>query len=439
MAERGQNKKILVAGAGGREHALCWALAKSALVDEVLCTPGNGGTAAEKKVKNIPPRPGEGIEEAALRIAHNEQCDFAVIGPEDPLAHGLADSLRAVGIPAVGPGKEGAALEASKDFAKRFMAKHGVACAKSETFDCAREARQFIQTLKGDAKPIVVKADGLAAGKGVVVAPNVDEALNAVRLFMEEGQLGSAGKKIVIEEFLEGVEYSVLAAVSVTKDADKRPCIKPFVSARDHKRLETGNKGPNTGGMGAIAPADGVTDSVLEEFDSAILRPTLNGLIAENIEYQGFIFFGVMLTASGSKLLEYNVRLGDPETQAVLPLFAGDFAELCLSIIEGKLASYDLAWKSGAVCAPVLVSGGYPASYKTGFPITLGGSELEGVKIFVSGARNADNSLVTSGGRVLTVAAHNADAQSARLNAYNAIRQISFNGMYYRADIGGAV
>ena len=437
MAGQGQGKKILVVGAGGREHALCWALAKSAAVEQVLCVPGNGGTASENKCKNEAPRAGESLEEAALRIARDAPCAFAVIGPEEPLAKGLADSLRAAGIPAVGPGREGAMLEASKDFAKRFMARHGVACAASQTFDSARAAKQFIETLKNSGTPIVVKADGLAAGKGVVVAPNAEEALRAVQLFMEDGLLGSAGNKIVIEEFLDGVEYSVLAAVSVGKNA--RPCIKPFVCARDHKRLETGGTGPNTGGMGAVAPVRGVTEAVLAEFNSTILQPTLDGLIAGKIDYQGFIFFGVMLTASGSKLLEYNVRLGDPETQAVLPLFDGDFAELCESIIDGTLCSHELAWKSGAVCAPVLVSGGYPASYKTGFPITIGGAaEGEGIKVFVSGAQKAGGSLVTAGGRVLTVAAYSADAQSAKESAYNAIKEISFNGMYYRTDIGAS-
>jgi phosphoribosylamine--glycine ligase len=435
--------KVLVAGGGGREHAVCWALAKSPRVSHVLCVPGNGGTALEAKVKNIAPLSGESLEDAAVRIAAQERCDFAVIGPEDPLAKGLADRLRDAGIPAVGPGAKAAMLEASKDYAKQFMARHGVARAASQTFTDAEQALKYIRERRGEGRPIVVKADGLAAGKGVVVAPDAEEASAAVIRFMRDGALGGAGKKIVIEEFLDGVEYSVLAAVCVTDGA--KGCIKPFIAARDHKRLLAGNEGPNTGGMGAIAPVPGVTGSVLEEFNRAILEPTLNGLIADNIQYQGFIFFGVMLTQDGSKLLEYNVRLGDPETQAVLPLFDGDFAELCLAITGGSLNDYRLAWKKGAVCAPVLVSGGYPSSYKTGVCITgAGGAEkIEGVKVFVSGAqinRNdggmTESPLVTSGGRVLTVSAYHEDAAAARQNAYRAIQEISFDGMCCRADIG---
>jgi phosphoribosylamine--glycine ligase len=317
----------------------------------------------------------------------------------------------------------------------------------------------------------VVKADGLAAGKGVVVAADVQSAHDAVTQFMEKGALGVAGKKIVIEEFLDGAEYSVLAAVCVTKETIARgtSCIKPFVPARDHKRLKTGNEGPNTGGMGAIAPVPDVTDAVLADFTRAILEPTLKGLIADSIEYQGFIFFGVMLTKNGSKLLEYNARLGDPETQAVLPLMQSGFLELCESILDMSLVSFPLAWKKGAVCAPVLVSGGYPGAYKTGFPITVATefSSVRDIKIFVSGgapatnkvsfkrpslalARSAedagaqegagqkDSALVTSGGRVLTVSAYAPTADEAWEHAYNAIGGVSFVGMYYRADIGRA-
>jgi phosphoribosylamine--glycine ligase len=439
--------KVLVVGGGGREHAICWALAKSPRVSQVLCVPGNGGTASEAKVRNIRPFQGESLEDAALRVAARERCAFALIGPEDPLAKGLADRLRDEGIPAIGPGAKAAMLESSKDFAKRFMAKHGIACAASETFSDAELALKYITAKQGrgaDARPIVVKADGLAAGKGVVVAPNAMKAHEAVIHFMHDGALGDAGKKIVIEEFLEGEEYSVLAAVYAKRGAAKI-CVKPFIAARDHKRLRSKNDGPNTGGMGAIAPVPDVTESVLEEFGRVIVNPTLKGLVADNIDYQGFLFFGVMLTKDGSKLLEYNARLGDPETQAVLPLFDGDFAELCLAITGGNLFDYPLSWKKGAVCAPIMVSEGYPGSYKTGFDIAGidGAEKIEGVKIFFSGAEADENSgsgterrLVTSGGRVLTVAAYHEDAEEARKNAYRALGEISFNGAFFRTDIG---
>ena len=314
--------KALVIGSGGREHTIAWKLAQSSKIEEVICVPGNGGTADEAKCKNM--------NGDAAEIAKNEKVDFAVVGPEDPLSEGIADKLWAAGIPTVGPKKQGAALEASKDLSKVFMEKYGVACAASKTFTDKKGALEYV---KNHGAPIVVKADGLAAGKGVVVAKTVDEALKAVNDMMD-GEFGDAGKKLVIEDYLQGVEISVLAAVSVTENSAKtnKACIKAFLPARDHKRLLDGAKGPNTGGMGAICPPQDVTEQTMDAFQKNILEPTLRGLIEEKMDYRGFIFFGLMLTKDGPKALEYNVRLGDPETQAVLPMMDFDFADLCLAI-----------------------------------------------------------------------------------------------------------
>ena len=421
--------KVIVIGSGGREHAIAWRLAQSPKVNEIICVPGNGGTAIEKKCRNS--------DGDAVKIALEEKVDFAVIGPEDPLAEGLADKLWENKIPAVGPKSKGAALEASKDLSKVFMKKYGVACADSETFTNKEEALAYVRQ-KG--APIVIKADGLAAGKGVVVAKSLEEAENAVTDLMN-GQVGDAGKKLVIEEYLQGVEISVLAAVSVTEEtaANKKACIKAFLPARDHKRLLDGAKGPNTGGMGAVCPLSDVTEETMSLFQKNILEPTLKGLIAEKIDYRGFIFFGLMITKDGPKALEYNVRLGDPETQAVLPMMDFDFSDLCKAIIEGTLQDFDMKWKDGFQVAPVAVSGGYPLKYPKGMEIKLNSDNLEnsGTKVFIAGAKKDEQGkLVTSGGRVLACSAHGNTFEEAWKKAYDSLKEISFEGMFYRNDIG---
>lgn len=421
--------KVIVIGSGGREHAIAWRLAQSPKVNEIICVPGNGGTAIEKKCRNS--------DGDAVKIALEEKVDFAVIGPEDPLAEGLADKLWENNIPAVGPKSKGAALEASKDLSKVFMKKYGVACADSETFTNKEEALAYVRQ-KG--APIVIKADGLAAGKGVVVAKSLEEAENAVTDLMN-GQVGDAGKKLVIEEYLQGVEISVLAAVSVTEEtaANKKACIKAFLPARDHKRLLDGAKGPNTGGMGAVCPLSDVTEETMSLFQKNILEPTLKGLIAEKIDYRGFIFFGLMITKDGPKALEYNVRLGDPETQAVLPMMDFDFSDLCKAIIEGTLQDFDMKWKDGFQVAPVAVSGGYPLKYPKGMEIKLNSDNLEnsGTKVFIAGAKKDEQGkLVTSGGRVLACSAHGNTFEEAWKKAYDSLKEISFEGMFYRNDIG---
>ncbi|MBR1911922.1 MAG: phosphoribosylamine--glycine ligase [Treponema sp.] len=434
--------KVMVVGNGGREHTIAWKLAQSDEVEQVICVPGNGGTALENKCKN------KSLSEGTyVSIAKEENCSMVVIGPENPLADGLADEFWAEEIPAVGPKKAAAQLEASKDLAKEFMSKYGVACAKSKTFTDENEALAYIEE---QGAPIVIKADGLAAGKGVIVAQTLEDARLAVKELMEENKVGDAGKKLVIEEYLRGTEVSILAAVSVTPEhaTDGTACIIPFVSARDHKRLEEGAKGPNTGGMGAVAPVDDFTPAIQEQFKKNILEPTLKGLIAEGYDYRGFIFFGLMLTPDGPKCLEYNVRLGDPETQAVLPLMDFDFAKMCKAIAEGTLSTFDFKWKKGYSVAPVAVSGGYPNIYKKGIQISIDENPLKetGAKLFIAGAiedRRRDRrpasaipSLITSGGRVLACSAQGETFTQAWNDAYKALACIKFSGMYYRKDIG---
>ncbi len=443
---------VIVIGSGGREHAIAWKLAESEDVEKIVCVPGNGGTAFENKCVNVNPADCDYLGDARgndvyVKIAQKENCHFCVVGPEDPLAAGLTDAFWDAGIPAVGPKKAAAQLEASKDLAKDFMRKYGVACAKSKTFSDMEEALAYV---KAEGAPIVLKADGLAAGKGVVVALTEEEAVKAVKELMDGSLVGEAGKKLLVEEYLRGDEISILAAVSVTKESagQGKACILPFLPARDHKRLLDGAKGPNTGGMGAISPVDDVTPLILSQFEKNILQPTLKGLIEENFDYRGFIFFGLMLTEDGPKCLEYNVRLGDPETQAVLPLMDFDFFKMCQAITDGSLKEFKMSWKKGYCLAPVVVSGGYPRSYKKGLPIFMDKAAFAktGAKMFVAGAvpdrrathSRADNAsgMVTCGGRVLACSSYGDTFDQARENAYEALKSISFTDMFYRTDIG---
>ncbi|MDR1247939.1 MAG: phosphoribosylamine--glycine ligase [Treponema sp.] len=437
--------KILVIGSGGREHAMAWKLAQPERVSKVWVAPGNGGTAAEAKCANVPAGLGDPSEEAGqqalIGFARREGIALTVVGPEVPLAEGMVDRFRAAGLAIVGPGKQAARLEASKGFSKAFMARHGVRAARSETFadfggalGYARE--HFAGGLAATQMPLVVKADGLAAGKGVVIAADLGEAKACLASFMYDGSLGAAGSSVVLEEFLTGREVSALAAVSVRPGA--KGTIKPFIPARDHKRRFDGGLGPNTGGMGAVAPASGFSAAAREDFDTAILQPTLRGMEAEGMDYRGFIFFGLMVRDDRCYLLEYNARLGDPETQAVLPLMDADFPALCAAILDGSLADFPLNWKSGAVCAPVAVAGGYPGPYRRGDAIHINEAALAktGAQIFVAGANRAGQELRTAGGRVLAASAWGADGEAARENAYAALGAVSFEGMAYRKDIG---
>lgn len=433
---------IIVVGNGGREHTICWKLAQSSGVDKIVVVPGNGGTAIETKCVNVNPKDCDYIKEGEnpyIAIAKHENCRMCVIGPEDPLVSGLADEFWKADIPCVGPKSAGAQLEGSKDLSKNFMKKYGVACADSETFTSKDEAIAYV---KKHGAPIVVKADGLAAGKGVVVAATVEEAVKAVEESMD-GRFGDAGKKLVIEEYLEGIEISVLAAVSVTPEyaVQGNATIVPFLPARDHKRLLDGAKGPNTGGMGAICPLDDVDEKTMDLFNKNCLQPTLEGLIKEKFDYRGFIFFGVMLTKKGPKLLEYNVRLGDPETQAVLPLMNFDFLAMCTAILNGTLKDFDFEWKPGYQVAPVVVSGGYPLEYKKGCEITFNKEILDAstAKVFVAGAvsgRRGNGDMLTSGGRVLACSAYGDTFEEAWKKAYQGVSSVKFEGAFYRKDIG---
>jgi phosphoribosylamine---glycine ligase len=444
------NMKLLVIGSGGREHALAWKLAQSKNVEKIFAAPGNGGTAAEEKTVNLlldgaNPETEKG-QELLLEFAKKEGIDLTVVGPEAPLAEGIVDGFRGAGLAIVGPGQKAARLESSKVYSKSFMSKYGIRAAASKNFTNYADALQYAEKHFGKAKetippPLVVKADGLAAGKGVVVAPDFAEAKKTLSEFMKEGSLGEAGKNLILEEYLEGLEVSVLAAVSVRPG--KKGVIKPFISARDHKRRFEGGQGPNTGGMGAIAPVPDFTAAARNDFDKAILAPTLKGMEAEKMDYRGFIFFGLMIREEQCYLLEYNARLGDPETQAVLPLMDSDLAELCKAILDGTLANFPLKWKKGAVCAPVAVADGYPGRYRKGDPIAINpvGFGRTGAKLFVAGANRGTggplgSGLRTQGGRVLSVSALGSDADDAFTKAYQALRFISFEGMGYRTDIG---
>jgi phosphoribosylamine--glycine ligase len=461
--------KILVVGAGGREHALAWKLAQSSKAEKVFIAPGNGGTAIEAKCENVAikadPASAEG-QEALRQFALREKIDLTVIGPELPLANGIADTFHSAGLNVIGPGRLPAQLEASKIYSKGFMAKYGVHAASGSSFTDPKEAfdfaaRHFNTSAAGTpsggggaftsgaftggafkSAPLVIKADGLAAGKGVVIAHNLVETEETLTAFMKQKSLGGAGASVLLEEFLEGKEVSVLAAVSVTGGDGY---ILPFISARDHKRRFEGARGPNTGGMGAIAPVPDFSQEAQDDFVQSILKPTLNGLKVEHFDYRGFIFFGLMVNNNRCHLLEYNVRLGDPETQAVLPLMDFDLVDLCEAMINGS--EFHLTWKQGAVCAPVAVAEGYPGPYLKGDAISINAAALEktGAKVFISGAFmghapgvvGADSpSLLTSGGRVLTVSAFGQNADEAYDRAYKGLGAISFDGMGFRLDIG---
>jgi phosphoribosylamine--glycine ligase len=436
--------KVLVIGSGGREHALVWKLAQSPRVERVYAAPGNGGTAGEPKGQNVPVPGGDPASEDAQRylvdFARENRADLTVVGPEAPLAAGVVDRFREAALPIIGPDKNAARLEASKVYAKTFMTRYGVRTARSRSFSACEAARHYAEKYFSSALPalpLAVKADGLAAGKGVVIAENPGEARAALESFMLEGSLGEAGKAVVLEEFLEGREVSVLAAVSVSPG--KPGVILPFVPARDHKRRFDGGKGPNTGGMGAIAPAPDFSPEARYDFETKILEPTLRGLEQEGMDYRGFIFFGLMVKDKRCSLLEYNVRLGDPETQAVLPLMEPDLAELCLAILEGRLGDFPLTWKTGAVCAPVAVAAGYPGPYRKGDLITINREALDrtGARLFFAGAeRDAEAALRCSGGRVLAASAWGPTATEARQGAYAALDALEFEGMDYRRDIG---
>ncbi len=412
--------KVLIIGSGGREHALVSKVAENSNVDVVYCAPGNGGTYRENKCENINITKMDEL----LAFAIKNKIDITIVGSEEWLVQGIVDKFNEKGLKILGPSAKAARLEGSKAYSKEFMKKYGIKTAAYEVFENENKA---IEYLKSCEYPIVIKADGLAAGKGVIICNDFTEAKKSINDFMVLDIFKGSGKKIIIEEFLEGVEASIL---SITDGK----IIIPFVSSKDHKQIFDGGIGPNTGGMGAIAPNPYCNKQVLDEFHKNILLPTLKGIQEEVMDYRGIIFFGIMITKKGVYLLEYNVRFGDPETQAVLPLMKSDFVEIVSSAIDGELKNFNLEWRQGYSCCLIAASKGYPGSYNTGFVIKESG-KLEG-KLFLAGAAYDNGIMRTNGGRVLGVTGFGGTLEEARKISYNDMKKIKFDGMYYRTDIG---
>lgn len=413
------NVNILVIGSGGREHALFWKLSESPQTERIYAIPGNPGMGEMTDIAVTD-------NAAILQFAKEKDIGLVVVGPEVPLMNGLVDDLEAADIPAFGPRANAAEIEGSKSFAKDLMKKYGIPTARYEVFAEAEAARAYIRS---EGAPIVVKADGLAAGKGVVVAMTEQEALDAVDAIMEHNSFGDAGARVVIEEFMEGEEASLLAFTDGT-------VIRPMISAQDHKRAFDGDKGPNTGGMGTYAPAPVMTPELTERAVEEILKPTISAMEKEGRAYRGCLYLGLMITADGPKVVEFNARFGDPETQVVLPLLDGDLVQIMHACADGTLADVPIRWKDGAAVCVVLSAGGYPASYEKGNEIYgIGNAEKLGALVFHAGTAKKNGKIVTNGGRVLGVVGMGKDIASAVQSAYDAVDQISFKGEYHRKDI----
>jgi len=414
--------KVMIIGSGGREHAIAVKVEENSRVEKIFCAPGNGGTASMEKCENVNLK---GNKELA-DFAEKNGIELTIVGPEVPITEGLVDEFKARGLRAFGPSKAGAALEGSKVYSKAFMKKYGIKTAAYEAFVDKDSA---IEYLKWCEYPIVIKADGLAAGKGVVICEDYDMAEKTIIEFMVEDIFEGSGQRIIIEEFLVGPEASILSIC----DGE---VILPFMSAKDHKQIFDGNKGPNTGGMGAIAPNPYYTDDVREDFEKNIMAPTLRGIREEDLDFTGVIFFGVMITEKGAYLLEYNVRLGDPETEAVLPMMKSDLVDLVDAAMDKKLSTFDLQWFDGGSCCVVASSGGYPGKYEKGFEIT-GIEDCEN-RFFAAGVKYENGKFFTDGGRVLCTQANGSTLDEAIDKAYSDMAKIKFDGIYYRKDIGRA-
>lgn len=418
--------KILVVGSGGREHALVWKLAHETAVGTVIAAPGNPGMARLARLVPIPASDVSGL----LALARHEQADLTIVGPELPLDLGIVDLFRASGLRIFGPTRTAAALECSKVFAKTFMARHGIPTARYRVCDSAEAAHQAVA--RGELGfPVVVKADGLAAGKGVVVAPDRDTADAAIRAAMEERQFGDAGARVVLEECLTGPEVSFFAVCDGTHAL-------PLMSAQDHKRIFDGDRGPNTGGMGAFAPSPLVDEAMQARIMNEIVNPVVAGMRADGREYRGFLYAGLMLTCDGPKVIEFNVRFGDPEAQVVLPAIADDLAPLLAAAADGRLEASQVACRPGTHVGVVVASQGYPGPSPAGLPIAgLDTAEaLEDVLVFHAGTRADGQAIVTAGGRVLTIVGRGAGFDDAIRRAYDGVSVITFEGMQYRRDIG---
>jgi len=415
--------KLLVIGSGGREHALAWRLAQSPRVHKVYVAPGNGGTATEEGLENLPLTDFP----ALIDFAHGEGIAFTVVGPEAPLAAGIVDAFREAGLKIFGPMQAAAQLESSKDFAKQFMARHGIPTAKFGTFTDAAAAHAYIDA---NGAPIVVKADGLAAGKGVVVAQTADEAHAAVDAMLSGNSMGDAGHRVVIEECLVGEEASFIVMV----DGEH---ILPMATSQDHKRLLDGDQGPNTGGMGAYSPAPVVTPEIHAKAMREVIRPVVAGMKAEGTPYTGFLYAGLMIDPKGNLgVLEFNCRFGDPETQPIMLRLKSDFSTLVEAAIEGRLDEVEAEWDRRCALGVVLAAAGYPESPRKGDAITGLGMKGEDFHVFHAGTAKQDDQVVTTGGRVLCVTALGDTVKMAQARAYDVAKSIDFAGRQMRTDIG---
>jgi phosphoribosylamine--glycine ligase len=415
---------VLLVGGGGREHALAWKLARSPGLGRMIAAPGNPGIAAHARCVPVKDTDVDGL----VALAQRERPDLVVVGPEIPLARGLADRLREAGLAVFGGSAAAARLESSKAFAKDLMARHRIPTARFRTFRDAPAARRYCQEL---GAPLVVKADGLAAGKGVVVCRTLEEAEQAVTRALEERAFGDAGLTVVIEEFLEGEEASFFALADGTS-------VLPLVAAQDHKTVFDGDRGPNTGGMGAYSPAPVLDGGLQERVMADIVRPTIAAMAEAGTPYTGVLFVGLMITREGPKVVEFNCRFGDPECQAILPRLQDDLLALLLAAATGKGLPAALSWSRQSSVCVVMTSAGYPGRYETGRPITglEAAAALPGVAVFHAGTALADGTLVTAGGRVLGVQALGVDVAAAVRTAYAAVERIRFEGAHYRRDIG---
>ena len=419
--------KVLVVGGGGREHALAWKLAQSPRVDHVLVAPGNAGTAVEPKCGNVAVSATD--IDGLLALAEREAVAFTVVGPEAPLVAGIVDAFRAQGLRIFGPSAKGAQLEGSKSYAKDFMQRHHIPTAAYGSFTDVAAAVAFI---RARGAPIVVKADGLAAGKGVILAQTEDEAITAVRDMLAGNAFGTAGHRVVIEELLQGEEASFICMIDGTH-------VLPLASSQDHKARDDGDRGPNTGGMGAYSPAPVVTPELHRRILDEVIEPTLRGMTAEGERYTGFLYAGLMIDPQGNpKVLEFNCRFGDPETQPILMRLKTDLADLLEAALDGRLDQVDAAWDERVALGVVLAAGGYPFDYRRGDPITgLETANSATSRVFHAGTRRLENgTVVTDGGRVLCVVGLGEDFHKAKQSAYLALQPIRFRDLYFRTDIG---
>ncbi|WP_434131270.1 phosphoribosylamine--glycine ligase [Methylocaldum sp. GT1BB] len=418
--------KVLIVGGGGREHALAWKAAQSPKVETVFVAPGNAGTLAEPKVENRPIA-AEDIP-GLLAFAKERAIDLTIVGPEAPLVAGIVDEFRAAGLKCFGPTRLAAQLEGSKAFCKDFLARHGIPTAEYQTFTAVDEAVAYIRR-KG--APIVIKADGLAAGKGVVIAQSEHEAVDAVTDMLSGNAFGSAGHRVVVEEFLRGEEASFIVMANGLD-------VLPMATSQDHKARDDGDKGPNTGGMGAYSPAPVVTPEIHDRIMKEVIEPTLRGMAADGIPYSGFLYAGVMITPDGTpKVLEFNCRFGDPETQPIMMRLKSNLVDLCLGAVEGRLSRVSAEWDERASLGVVLAAGGYPFDYAKGDEIQgLPEKASADTKVFHAGTARSDGKIVTAGGRVLCVCALGESVLEAQRKAYEQVREIRWENMYYRTDIG---